>query len=529
MSPLAMLMAFTALLEMMILLLIALRWRSQALDPSKLAVLEKGQERLEGILRNELAQMRQELQQQSHLTRHDLLQQLADARAHLLQVLDSHANGTVSAIREMGAQHKDLLDAFSRQLAQLTQMNEEKLEHMRGAVEERLVTLEQENSAKLEQIRTTLAETLDAHYRHTLNSVREMGTQQKELLDSFSRQLTDLTQMNEQKLNHMRETVEQRLSALQQENSAKLDEMRAVVDEKLHQTLEQRLGESFKLVSERLEQVHKGLGEMQSLAAGVGDLKRVLSNIRARGTLGEIQLDGLLQQILSPEQYRTKVEIRPGSGEQVDFAIVLPGKDESGRPVLLPIDAKFPLDDYQHLVEAEAEGNAEAALAAARALEQRIKTEARSIRDKYLDPPNTTDFAILFLPLEPLYAEVLRRPGLWEALQREFRVVVAGPTTIAAFLNSLQMGFRTLAIQRRASEVWKLLGAIKTEFGKFGEILERTQKKLQEASNTIENAAKRSRGIERKLKEVEALPSAEAQALLSGLGPLEDSEPAVGS
>ncbi|HHW14457.1 MAG TPA: DNA recombination protein RmuC, partial [Firmicutes bacterium] len=344
----------------------------------------------------------------------------------------------------------------------------------------------------------------------------EIATRQKEQLDIFANQLAALTQANEQKLEKLRETVEQQLKTLREDNSQKLEQMRATVEEKLHATLEQRLGESFKLVSERLEQVHKGLGEMQTLAAGVGDLKKVLTNVKTRGTWGEVQLGSLLEQVLlKHEQYAENVATKHGSHETVEFAIRLPGQGERNQPVWLPIDAKFPQEDYQRLVEAQEQGNQALAEAAARQLEARIKSEARDIRDKYLDPPNTTDFGIMFLPTEGLYAEVLRRPGLLETLQREFRVAVAGPSTLLAFLNSLQMGFRTLAIEKRSSEVWALLGAVKTEFGKFGDILEKTQKKLQEASNTIENAARKSRSIERKLRNVQELPAGEAAAALA--------------
>jgi len=338
-----------------------------------------------------------------------------------------------------------------------------------------------------------------------INTLAELGHQQRRQLDGLARDLNELTRTSEQKLETMRQTVEAKLTALQTDNAAKLELMRQTVDEKLHQTLEQRLGESFKLVSDRLELVQKGLGEMQTLAQGVGDLKRVLTNVKTRGTLGEIQLESLLDQILAPEQYQANVTVMPGQTERVDFAIRLPGSDEHDEPIWLPIDAKFPLEDYQRLVEAEANGDLAGVQEAAKWLETRIKTEAKSIRDKYIQPPHTTDFAILFLPLEGLFAEVLRRPGLFETLQREYRVVLTGPTTITAFLQSLQMGFRTLAIQKRSSEVWKLLGAVKTEFGKFGAVLEKTQKKLQEASHTIDQAATRTRAIERTLRSVEAV------------------------
>ncbi|HZG84943.1 DNA recombination protein RmuC [Paenibacillus sp.] len=352
------------------------------------------------------------------------------------------------------------------------------------------------------------------------------GQQRQELADAFERQqhalmarLTELTRLNESKLEAMRETVERKLTALQADNHTQLEQMRATVDEKLHATLERRLGESFQLVGERLELVHKGLGEMQSLASGVGDLKRVLTNVKTRGTMGEIQLDALLEQTLAPDQYERNAAIKKGTAERVDFVVKLPDKSDGRRAVLLPIDAKFPLEDYQRLLDAQESGDAAAAADAWKLLEARVKAEAKSIRDKYIDPPATTEFAVLFLPLEGLYAEVLRRPGLWDTLQREYRVVVTGPTTLSALLNSLQMGFRTLAIQKRTSEVWQVLGQVKGEFGKFGDLLEKTQKKLQEASNTLDGAAVRTRAIERRLRGVEELSAPEPEeALPPGYG-----------
>jgi Uncharacterized protein conserved in bacteria len=347
-----------------------------------------------------------------------------------------------------------------------------------------------------------------------LARMADIAALQTRQLEAFSRQLLTLTQSNEQKLERLRETVEERLKLLQADNNRQLEEMRTTVDEKLHATLEKRLGESFRLVSERLELVQKGLGEMQSLAAGVGDLKRVLTNVKTRGIWGEIHLASLLEQVLTVEQYDRNVATKPGSSERVDFAIRLPGRGKGDSPVWLPIDAKFPQEDYQRLLDAQDQANPVLAEEAARALEARVKTEAKSIREKYIDPPHTTDFAILFLPVEGLFAEVLRRPGLCDLLLREHRVVITGPTTLAALLSSLQMGFKTLAVEKRSSEVWELLGAVKTEFGRFGEMLEKTQKKLQEASNSIETAAQKSRTIERKLRKVQELPAAEAAAAL---------------
>jgi DNA recombination protein RmuC len=314
----------------------------------------------------------------------------------------------------------------------------------------------------------------------------------------------------------MRQAVEDKLTAIQADNGQRLEQMRATVDEKLHATLEQRLGESFKQVADRLEQVHKGLGEMQGLAKDVGSLNRVLSNVKTRGTFGETQLLGLLEQVFTPEQYASNVETVPGSGARVEFAIKLPGRRDDGAPLWLPIDAKFPREDYERLLDAQERADAPAAEAAGRALETRLRLEAKTIREKYVEPPHTTEFAILFVPTEGLYAEALRRPGLMEALQREYRVMLAGPTTLLATLNSLQMGFRTLALEQRSAEVWEVLGAVKTEFAKFGDVLAKTKKKLDEAASTIEQAQTRTNVMTRKLKSVEGLGEARAQVLLPG-------------
>jgi DNA recombination protein RmuC len=309
--------------------------------------------------------------------------------------------------------------------------------------------------------------------------------------------------------------VSEHLEKLRGENTAKLEQMRQTVDEKLQGTLEKRLGESFKLVSDRLEQVHKGLGEMQSLASGVGDLKRVLTNVKTRGTWGEVQLGALLEQIFRADQYVREANCKKGSLERVDFAIRLPGKGDDEPEVLLPIDSKFPNEDYERLQMAVERADAEAVEAAAKALEIRVKSFARDIRDKYVNPPVTTDFAILFLPTEGLYAEVLRRPGLVDLIQRDYKVIAAGPTTLGAILNAIQMGFKTMAIEKRSSEVWEILGAVKTEFGKYGDVLDKVQKKLQEASKTIDDVAVRKRAIDRQLRKVEAIPDAGVEALLA--------------
>jgi len=343
--------------------------------------------------------------------------------------------------------------------------------------------------------------------------VGQFGTLQAERLEAFARELNRFSLGLDERFEHLKLSVENRLTAIQADNSAKLEEMRRTVDEKLHATLEQRLGQSFQLVSERLEQVHRGLGEMQTLAAGVGDLKRVLTNVKTRGTWGEVQLSALLEQLLTADQFSANVATRPDSNERVDFAIRLPGKGD-GAVVWLPIDAKFPIEDYQRLLDAQDRCDPAAVEEAAKAIEMRLKNEAKSIREKYVSPPHTTDFAMLYLPIEGLYAEALRRPGLAETLQRDHRVSLAGPTTLAALLNSLQMGFRTLAIELRSAEVWAVLGAVKTEFGKFGEALAHTKKKLDEASNSISKAETRTRQLSRRLREVEALPVGESENLI---------------
>jgi len=334
------------------------------------------------------------------------------------------------------------------------------------------------------------------------------------LTDAMREQLKTMSASNELRLTQVQTAVEQRLTAIQQDNEKKLEQMRATVDEKLHATLEQRLGESFKQVAERLEQVHKGLGEMQNLARDVGSLNRVLTNVKTRGIFGEVQLAGLLEQVFTPEQYAANVATIPGSSERVEFAIRLPGQRDDGAPLWLPIDAKFPREDYERLLEAQDRADAAGVEAAGKAIESRLRLEAKTIREKYIAPPHTTDFGMLFVPTEGLYAEALRRPGLVEALQREHKVMLVGPTTLLATLTSLQMGFRTLALEKRSAEVWEVLGAVKTEFGKFGDVLAKTKKKLDEASNTIEQAETRTRQMTRKLKSVEALPDEATQKLL---------------
>lgn len=343
---------------------------------------------------------------------------------------------------------------------------------------------------------------------------QQLALLQKTLSDTLVMQLQSVSESNARRMGEVRETLEKQLAQLQATNSAKLDEMRKTVDEKLQTTLETRLGESFKQVADRLEQVHKGLGEMQTLAQGVGDLKHLLTNVKTRGIFGEAQLSALLEQVFTVDQYAAQVATQPGSKNTVDFAVRLPGRSDSGEPLWLPIDAKFPNEDYERLLDAQARADVQAAEAAGKALEIRIRMEARSISEKYIAPPHTTDFAILFLPTEGLYAEVLRRPGLMESLSRDHRITLAGPTTLLAMLNSLQMGFRTLALEKRSSEVWQVLGAVKTEFGKFGDVLAKIKSNAETMLNTVSSAEQRSRVMGKALRNVEALPELDSARLL---------------
>ncbi len=445
-------------------------------------------------------EQRSELQDSARATRQELAASITLFQRTLMAQSGDVArtqNGQIDAFRaQLTAMQQQVSDSLQQATAQLVQQGQVAREAQDGA--------------------------LRRHADSSAEGLQRFGS-------ALSEQLKALSEANERRLAEVRQTVEGRLTALQQGNEAKLDQMRATVDEKLHATLELRLGERFKQVAERLEQVHQGLGEMQALARDVGSLNRVLTNVKSRGIYGEVQLAGLLEQVLTPEQYAANVETVPGSGARVEFAIRLPGRQGAGgghgsaAPLWLPIDAKFPREDYERMLDAQERADAPAVEAAAKALETRLKAEARSIREKYIAAPHTTDFAILFLPTESLYAEALRRPGLVEALQREQRITLAGPTTLLATLTSLQMGFRTLALEQRSAEVWQVLGAVKTEFGKFGEVLARTKKKLDEASNTIDAAGVRTRAMVRTLRDVESLPEHRVRQLLPGLSPEEAS------
>ncbi|MFZ4285017.1 DNA recombination protein RmuC [Variovorax sp. HJSM1_2] len=405
----------------------------------------------------------------------------------------------------------------------------ERLEReLRREMSETARAARQEQSTSLATFQQSLVQQ-NAEFVRTQNAQLDAFSQQLTLLqktlgDTLTTQIQGLSESNARRLSEVRATLETQLAQLQQSNATKLDEMRQTVDEKLQNTLEARLGESFKQVAERLEQVHKGLGEMQTLAQGVGDLQRVLTNVKTRGMFGEVQLEALLEQVLTPEQYGRQIETKPRSNQRVDFAVRFPGRKGESEPVWLPIDAKFPRDDYERLLAAHDRADVAGVEAAAKALHTRIMAEAKSISESYLAPPHTTDFAILFLPIESLYAEVLRRPGLMDSLQRNYRVTLAGPTTLLAMLNSLHMGFRTLALEQQASDVWKVLGAVKTEFERYGEWVARMREQMQKATDTLDKADTRTRQMRRALKVVEALPEADAQQLLPNLNAADDSE-----
>lgn len=379
-------------------------------------------------------------------------------------------------------------------------------------------TARQDTAASLAQYHAATVQHLDAMRKQIGENAAAGRDEQARSLtrvaDSLNQALAAMTEANGQRMLEVRATLEHKIRDLQTDNGQRLEEMRKTVDEKLHATLETRLSESFRQVSERLERVHQGLGEMQQLAIGVGDLKRVLTNVKTRGTWGEVQLEMLLEQVLTVDQYAKNVETVAGTNARVEFAIKLPGQVDGGKPVWLPIDAKFPKEQYERLLDAADRADADGVLKFGAELERAVRVEAKTICDKYVSPPQTTDFAILFLPTEGLYAEVMRRPGLSDDLQRTLRVTIAGPSTLSAILNSLQMGFRTLALEKRSSEVWQVLGAVKTEFGKFGDVLAATRTTLERAAKNIENAEVRSRQMARKLKSVEALPSEAAQLML---------------
>ena len=434
-----------------------------------------------------LGSIRSDVQRLERELRDEVARSAGGTRQELAQTLASFQQTLLTQQGDVARTQNEQIDSFRTQLAATSQNQADTLNRL------------------AEQQSTALG-----------GSAEHQALALKRFADTLTEQLRTLAQSNDQRMTEVRQTVEQRLTAIQLDNEKKLEQMRATVDEKLHATLEARLGESFKQVADRLEQVHKGLGEMQLLAKDVGSLQRVLTNVKTRGVFGEVQLAGLLEQVFTPEQYATNVETVPGTGARVEFAIRLPGRRDDGAPLWLPIDAKFPREDYERLLDAQERADPVAVEASGKAIEMRLRMEARTIRDKYVSPPHTTDFGIMFVPTEGLYAEALRRPGLLESLQREHKVMLAGPTTLLATLTSLQMGFRTLVLEKRSAEVWEVLGAVKTEFQSFSAVLAKTKKKLEEASNTIDAAQTRTNVMTRKLKGVEALPQAQAALLLPG-------------
>ena len=474
---------------LVLVLLLTLRLALRRTDDGAQRALH---EQLQATLRGDAQQLerglRDEVARSAAGTRQELTQSLATFQQTLL-----HQQGDVARTQN------EQIDSFRTQLGATQQLLADTLQQTTHALGGQAHAAREAQEASLGRLAEQQA-----------NALRRFA-------DTLNEQLRMLTQANDQRMAEMRGAVEAKLGAIQADNERKLEQMRATVDEKLHATLEQRLGESFRQVAERLEQVHKGLGEMQVLAKDVGSLNRVLTNVKTRGIFGEVQLSALLEQVLAPEQYATNVETVPGSGGRVEFAVRLPGRRDDGAPLWLPIDCKFPREDYERLVEAQEQADRPAMEAAGRAIEMRLRAEARTIREKYVAPPHTTDFGIMFVPTEGLYAEALRRPGLVEALQREHKVMLTGPTTLLATLNSLQMGFRTLALEQRSAEVWEVLGAVKTEFEKFGHVLAKTKKKLDEASHSIEAAQTRSNVMSRRLRSVEALSEERAQVLLPGL------------
>lgn len=455
-------------------------------------------------------QQRDDAERLGRELRQDVATSASTTRAELGQVLSQFQQALTTQSGDVARTQNEQIDGFRVQLATTQQQ-----------LSQSLAALQQQVAQALQGTSQTLTDGLQrsAEAQHAAQAASREAQDMalKRFADSQREQLAALTEANERRLAEVRQAVEQRLAALQDGNEKKLEQMRATVDEKLHATLEQRLGESFKQVADRLDQVHQGLGDMRNLARDVGSLNRVLTNVKTRGVFGEVQLGALLDQVLAPDQYAANVETVPGTGARVEFAVRYPGQREGGAPLWLPIDAKFPREDYERLLAAHDAADMAAAEAAAKGIETRLKLEAKTIREKYIATPHTTDFGILFLPTEGLYAEALRRPGLVESLQRDHRVVLAGPTTLLAMLSTVQMGFRSQALAKRSAEVWEVLGAVKVEFGKFGDVLEKTQKKLQEASNTIDQARTRTNVMARKLKTVETLTDDRAQLLLGNL------------
>jgi len=530
------------------------------------SALDDRARRTDDALTVSLERVRHDSEERMALLRRDLLERQdqirgeAEANRRVLReeistTLSTTTKNLLSAVSDFSTVQRGQMETFGKQIDGLIEGNDRRFESLQHSVQHRLVEIETRTNDTLEKTRVGVEQKLDTSAqemlaRHermrdeaasnrkqqrdeitlslTRNSeslqkcVERMGAGQAGQMEAFGVQINSLVTGNDQRFDSLRVAIDGRLSEIRDRNAEQLEQMRATVDEKLQGTLEKRLGESFKQVSDHLEQVHRGLGEMQSLATGVGDLKRVLTNVKSRGGWGEVQLEALLEQMLTPDQYAKNVRVKADTSQSVEFAIALPARGDSDEITYLPIDAKFPMEDYQRLCDAQERGDLAAVELAGVALEQAIRKSAKDICDKYINPPVTTDFAILFLPNEGLFAEVIRRTGLMEKLQRDCRVTIAGPTTFSAILNSLQMGFRTLAIEKRSSEVWNVLGAVKTEFGKFADVLDGVKRKLDSATKTVDEAGRRTRAIERKLRDVESLPEQDAVVLLTDIAEIDE-------
>jgi|694.fasta_scaffold32831_4 DNA recombination protein RmuC len=422
---------------------------------------------------------------------------------------------TATGLRtEIGNQLNKFTQTFSDQLGNLTKSNEEKLEAIRKTFEEKLVDFQKSIDTNSKESRNELKDNLEAFKKELNDALKDYKERLREQFTEFERSQKTQNVANSEKISELKLSLEKSVKAMQEGNEKKLEEMRKTVDEKLNETLEKRLGESFKQVSDRLEAVHKGLGEMQTLALSVGDLKKVMSNVKSRGVLGEYQLQNIIEDLLTNEQYDKNVKTKVGSGAVVEFAIKMPHGNNMEKTLWLPIDSKFPKEDYEALVDAYDKADLVKIEEYTKAFIRGIKKNAQDIKEKYIDPPNTTEYGIMFLPYESLFGEVLRVPGLFEQLQRDYKITITGPTTLSALLNSLQMGFRTLAIEKRTSEVWDLLGAVKTEFGNFGGIIEKTKQKLISATKELDNTGARTRAIERKLRNVQDLPQEKINSIL---------------
>ncbi len=530
---LILLTAITVLAVAAVLLLIVLLIRSGKPGAHDAAPILQALAQSEAALREEAGKSRQEASSESKETRQELstnlmasmkavteafataseqsLKQATALREEIQKSIGTLSESTRSQLMDIATASANTLGAHTQKVDQLLESVTAGLEGIRKTLDEKIAAFQGSNAEEALKGRKEMSDTLRG-FSETMHrqfaSTTDATTKQ---FEAFSTQILSLTTANEVKMETIRTSVESRLQTLQDENGKKLEEMRQTVDEKLHATLEKRLGESFLAVSSQLESVHKGLGEMKALGAGVGDLKRVLSGVKTRGILGEVLLGSLLEQVLTPEQYEKNACVREGSAERVDYAIRMPGRDETRSQVYLPIDSKFPLEDFQRLQDAYEQSDLVQIEQQLKQLEARIKNEGKSIASKYINPPDTTDFAILFLPNENLYAEVIRRAGLQDFLYRECRVVVCGPTNLAGLLNSLSMGFRTLAIAKKSSEVWETLGVVKTQFGAFADLLEGVKSKLIQTTNKIDAAATKARTIERKLRTVEALPIPESE------------------